>query len=283
MYEVQCLDSYGNTINYFTQWDVDQTIVIPIDKCNLPDTELPSSPVYTLPEVHFCNTKRDERFVTRSMKVDDNTISAVVPNILLQEPYPLLVYVYMTDSKDTSSQKTILRSEIPVRKSAKPSDYFYIENISRITAEMIKDEIEDVVNNTRQAAIDTITTKKTDSVNLVESTKVSAINDITTTTDNAEKAVNNQLDEDYDEGSIVVNGNAYTGGFVNVGNDIISDLDQIKTNSLTEYNETVEIANSTQEQIENDINTTMNENGMTLQSTRDDAGNVDIVILLNQS
>ena len=221
--------------------------------------------------------------IVRSEKNDDNSIKVAVPNILLQEAIPLQVYVYVTDLNDVSSQKTILHNEIPIRKRQKPSDYFYIENISRVTAEMIKEEIEAVVNNTRQAAIDTITTKKTDSVNLVESTKVSAIKDITTTTDNAEKAVNNQLDKDYNEGSIVVNGNTYTGGFVNVGNDIISDLDQIKTNSLTEYNETVEIADSTQKQIEDDIDTTMNENGMTLQSTRDDAGNVDIVILLNQS
>ena len=283
MYEITCFDSYGNSVNCLSQWDTDQKIIIPIDSCNLHGVELPSSPSYCLPEVHFSNKKREEALVVRSEKHDDTSIKVQIPNVLLCNPHPIMVYVYLTDPEDVSSQKTILHNEIPIRKRQKPSDYFYIENIDRITAEMIKEEIEAVVNNTRQAAIDTITTKKTDSVNLVESTKVSAIKDITTTTDNAEKAVNNQLDKDYNEGSIVVNGNTYTGGFVNVGNDIIFDLDQIKTNSLTEYNETVEIANSTQEQIENDINTTMNESGMTLQSTRDDAGNVDIVILLNQS
>jgi len=282
MYEIQCFDSYGNTINNLTQWDIDQSLVIPIDSCNLPETELPSSPSYALPEVHFSNKAREEALVVRSEKNDDTSIKVQIPNTLLQDACPLQVYVYMTDSKDTSSQRTILHNEIPVRKRHKPSDYLYVENIDRITAEMIKGEIEEVVKETRQQTIDDINDTKDTSINSVNTTKENAIDDITDTTDAAIEEVDNQMDASYNEGSVTVGDDTYTGGFINIGNDIIAELDKIKNDSLTEYNETVEIADTTQAQIEDSINTTMNKNGLSVQPTDDGEGNVDIVILLNQ-
>lgn len=284
MYEIQCFDSYGNTINNLTQWDIDQSLVIPIDKCNLPESELPSSPSYVLPEAHFSNKTREDALVVRSEKNDDNSIKVAVPNILLQDAYPLQVYVYMTDSKDTSSQKTILHNEIPVRKRQKPSDYLYVENIDRVTAEIIKDEIEEVVKETRQQAIDDINDTKDASINSVNTAKENAIDDITDTTESAIAEVDNQMNASYDEGSVTTdNGNTYTGGFVNIGNDIIAELDTIKENSSTVHNDTVSIAESTQAQIEDSINTTMNKNGLSVKAVdRLGDGNVDIVILIPQ-
>ena len=80
-------------------------------------------------------------------------ITANIPNILLQEPYPLFVYVYIADNSDDNlcPQKTILSTEIPIRKRAKPSDYSYVENIKRFTANQIKKEVKkeliDEINN----------------------------------------------------------------------------------------------------------------------------------------
>ena len=155
MYEIQCLDTNGNIIEYFTQWDVDQKIVIPID-----NYEVLTSPEYSSPEVQFCNKQRTEALVVHSTAIDSHTIIADVPNILLQEPYPLLIYVYLTDSEDVSSQKTILHNEIIIRRRAEPSDYDYIENIERITAEMIKEEIEQDVEETKVSAIESINSTK---------------------------------------------------------------------------------------------------------------------------
>ena len=137
MYEVPCLDLNGDTINKFYQWDIDQKIVINLEGCDV-------NYLKNAPEVHFCNSSRKEALVVRSTVSNHDTITVDVPNILLQEAYPLLVYVYLTDANDSSSQKTILYSEIPVRKRAKPSDYLYVENITRVTAEMIKKEIEQI-------------------------------------------------------------------------------------------------------------------------------------------
>ena len=55
------------------------------------------------------------------------------------------MYVYLNDNLDAHSQKTIIKIEIPVHKRAKPSDYEYVENIERITAEVIKQEVTDTV------------------------------------------------------------------------------------------------------------------------------------------
>ena len=146
MYEITCLDADGNSINYFNQWDVNQKITIIIHGC--PDDYLTYAPM-----IHFSNIKRDEALIVRST-VSGNEIVASVPNVLLQEPLPLLVYVYLTDSEDVSSQKTILTTEIPIRKRQKPSDYNYVENIERITAQQIKKEIkEEIVNEINESDI----------------------------------------------------------------------------------------------------------------------------------
>lgn len=152
MYEVKCLDSRNNTINYFTQWDINQTIYIKMDDLNFKYVASGSA-AYNYPEIHFCNTKMNERYIVRSSS-DDNgkTIKANVPNILLQESYPILIYVYMVDSSDLSSQKVVLRNEIPVRKAVKPSYYMYVDNIDRITANTIKNEIEASVNDEKLIA-----------------------------------------------------------------------------------------------------------------------------------
>lgn len=139
MYEITCLDIDGNSIDHLTQWDVDQQLVIVIHGCD--DDYLSIAP-----NVHFSNSKRkEEALVVRSTVTNNNTITVDIPNILLQEPYPLLVYVYLTDSDKVttkkSPQKTILSTEIPIRKRAKPSKYTYVENIERITAKQLKKEI----------------------------------------------------------------------------------------------------------------------------------------------
>ena len=150
MFEVDCLDTYDNPIEHFTQWDVDQKVKIVLD--GVEDGYLAIAP-----EVHFANAKSTEALVVRSTVQGNDTIIANVPNVLLQAYYPLLIYVYLTDSKDVSSQKTIIKIEIPVRKRAVPSDYEYVENIERITAEQIKQEIKDELSEDMAGSTLTLT------------------------------------------------------------------------------------------------------------------------------
>lgn len=137
---VEVFDVYGNKIQSFTQWDVDQTIKIVLHNAdeNLLDIA---------PKVHFGNVSRTEALVVPSTVEGNDTIVVTVPNLILTDPYTMRVYVYITDSKDVSSQKTIIKIEIPVNKRPRPSDYEYVENIERITYETMKQELRDELSN----------------------------------------------------------------------------------------------------------------------------------------
>lgn len=134
MFGVGCFDTHDNPIDHYTQWDVDQKLKIVVYDAD--DNLLKNAPY-----VHFANVKSTEALVVRSTVEGTDTIVVDVPNSLLQESWPLLVYVYLNDNLDAHSQKTIIKIEIPVHKRVKPSDYEYVENIERITAEVIKQEV----------------------------------------------------------------------------------------------------------------------------------------------
>lgn len=235
MYEVPCLDLNGDTINRFYQWDIDQKIVINLEGCDV-------NYLKNAPEVHFCNSSRKEALVVRSTVSNHNTITVDVPNVLLQEAYPLLVYVYLTDANDSSSQKTILYSEIPVRKRAKPSDYLYVENITRVTAEMIKKEIEQTTLNARTDAIASITNTKVDDCAEVDNKKTE---------------------------------------FITKGNELVQTATDIKNNTQITYNNAVSVANRTQTTIETHMNDLMLRNGLSLKTVNDGNGNVNLAVVIN--
>lgn len=235
MYEVPCLDLKGDTINKFYQWDIDQKIVINLEGCDV-------NYLKNAPEVHFCNSSRKEALVVRSTVSNNDTITVDVPNILLQEACPLLVYVYLTDADDSSSQKTILYSEIPVRKRAKPSDYLYVENITRVTAEMIKKEIEQTTLNARTDAIAAITNTKVDDCTDVDNKKTE---------------------------------------FITTGTDLVQAATEIKNNTQIKYNNAVSVANRTQTTIETHMNDLMLRNGLSLKTVNDGNGNVNLAVVIN--
>ena len=136
MFGVECFDTHDEPISHYTQWDINQTLKIVLHGMD-------AGYMKNAPYVHFANIKSSEALVVPSTLQGDNTIIVDIPNILLQELWPLLVYVYLSDSTDASSQRTIVKIEIPVHKRARPSNYEYVENIDRITAEVIKQEIYD--------------------------------------------------------------------------------------------------------------------------------------------
>ena len=235
MYEVPCLDLNGDTINKFYQWDIDQKIVINLEGCDV-------NYLKNAPEVHFYNSSRKEALVVRSTVSNHDTITVDVPNILLQEAYPLLVYVYLTDANDSSSQKTILYSEIPVRKRAKPSDYLYVENITRVTAEMIKKEIEQTTLNARTDAIAAITSTKENDCTEVDNKKAE---------------------------------------FITTGTGLVQAANEIKNNTQVTYNNAVSVANRTQTTIETHMNDLMLRNGLSLKTVNDGNGNVNLAVVIN--
>lgn len=91
--------------NELYQWDINRKVIID-------DT--------TIDEVHFCNKTSD-----CSLKVFpyeyNNLFVADIPNILLQESFPIKVYAYLSDGY------TMVEECLKVKARTKPSDYRYEE------------------------------------------------------------------------------------------------------------------------------------------------------------
>ena len=116
MFEVDCLDPYDELIEYYTQWDVDQTMKIILNGCKEGYLAIP-------PEIHFANAKSKEAIVVNSTVEGNDTIIVDVPDAILEEEYPISIYVYLTDKNDTSSKKTVATKEIPIVKRVRPGDH----------------------------------------------------------------------------------------------------------------------------------------------------------------
>lgn len=116
--ELTIFDLEGNSINHFTQWDSNRTIVIS------------GTHFFSAPEVHFYNKNSESAYVLKSKLLDEWRIQVEVPNILLTEHLPIMVFVYETE--DASTGRTILHTIIPVFKKLKPDTFEYINNIEII-------------------------------------------------------------------------------------------------------------------------------------------------------
>lgn len=183
MFEVNCLDSNGDSL-CLHQWDLNQTVTIEMIGCD--ETYLQYQP-----EVHFANINSKEAIVVPA-KVKEGTVDTIIadiPNILLTEHYPLFVYIYLftdttyaNDSLEENevahrSQATILRTEIPVLRRVRPSDYNYTQNIERFTAEMIVKDATDKVDVIVADAETSINTTKTEAIESIENIKQEVIDE----------------------------------------------------------------------------------------------------------
>lgn len=112
------------------QWDLDRQILI-------------SDPTVT--EVHFCNRTDD-----CSLVVDVVDSIANIPNILLQDAYPIRVYAYC-------SNYTKVEHLFKVHERTKPADYVYTETEVR-TYNSLDERLSEL--ETKTSNIDSYTTKE---------------------------------------------------------------------------------------------------------------------------
>lgn len=298
MFEAKCYDMHGNSIDGFTQWDINQSMVIKLESCDDVNHNQ-SEYIRVEPNVHFSNVKRDKALVVRASVVGNDVISVQVPNILLTEPYPLLIYVYYTNKNDgddydkPTAQATIIRTEIPVRKRDEPHDYYYVENIDRITAEQIKGEITRDTEETRRKAIEDIIYEKgiaVDAVNEEERLAVDAINSeeesalqaVAYKQASAEATLQEYVDEGYQikEDTDAIKSDTQT--IKEETDQIKSDTQVIHDATATIKEETQEIADTTAETITADIYNRIEVVGLQLYTTDDGNGNVTTTIVIPQ-
>jgi hypothetical protein len=114
------------------QWDIGQSII-------LIDETLPT-------EVHFQNINSTQALV---VELVDN--EAPIPNILLQEPFPIEVYFFYKNNNESHSIK---RKTLSVRPRAQPADYVYTETEVFTYAgilEIVEEAVEDAADAVRVA------------------------------------------------------------------------------------------------------------------------------------
>ena len=121
MFDYICLNSQGDAIDFFYQWDINQKIQI--DNWGL----------QIAPEFHFCNSKSKEALVVLA-HISGNKIIVDVPNILLQEGEVLIGYIYVQNTD--GSANTVIAVQIPVRPRPRPADYVFVENTTGDSTEL---------------------------------------------------------------------------------------------------------------------------------------------------
>ena len=99
-----------NRKRYFTQWDKGQVLIC--DEC----------PQGT--QIHFSNTRSEKAYVIET----NSSLEAEVPDILLQEPYPITAWIYRIEDGIYYTEN---RREIQVIKRPRPEDYIYTDEEKR--------------------------------------------------------------------------------------------------------------------------------------------------------
>lgn len=192
MYEIMCFDEYGNSIDEFVQWDTNRVMYI--------DWEHNCTPVF-----QFGNTKSDRLLVVKGRIIEDETkkIAEVnVPNILLQQAYPIIGFVYLESEVDGDDHyyagKTVYNFKIPVRAKVKPEDYKYTENTEYISwinleseAREYLAELEVETNKFKAEYEDTLGTAKDNADRAVQ-----AAEEAKTSEDNAKDSENKAKDSE---------------------------------------------------------------------------------------
>lgn len=111
MFEVICYDYTGEPIDFLVQWDTGTTIEIR-------DIDLPETPI-----IHFSNKFSEKSLALRDGVVYKNkTLTSPIPDVLLQEPYMLTVYVYAHEY-DKNRGKTTNIAKLPIMAKPKPIGY----------------------------------------------------------------------------------------------------------------------------------------------------------------
>lgn len=114
---------------HFYQWDLNQKLIINDN---------------SITEVHFCN-RTDDCSLVCEVYTEDGKRLVNVPNVLLQNDWPIRVFAYAADHTKTEAKyKVISRS--------KPADYVYTETEVK-TFELLEQRMEELENSVTEEGI----------------------------------------------------------------------------------------------------------------------------------
>ena len=130
MSNIKCFDANGDLLKRMYQWDINQTILV----TGLPDA---------VTIFHFCNAGSDEAYVVVPTVTDDG-YTVKVPNILLENEVPIIMYSYQETGEDAF--RTTFMIHIPVIPRIKPADYEFEDNVDHMTLASVDARISRLIN-----------------------------------------------------------------------------------------------------------------------------------------
>ena len=136
MVKVTPYDSNGDAISALFQWD--KGIEVTVEDESITEAY----------NMHFANTQTGEAYVVEST-YSSGTLTAQIPDVLLQSTNPVFGYVY---DEDDDSGRSTLWFKIKVTARAQPSDYVYEDSAEYILIEDAIEEIEALVKAAAESA-----------------------------------------------------------------------------------------------------------------------------------
>lgn len=122
-FDVKCVDSEGGEIDFLTQWDVRQSLVISDPQVvNLYKSSLEQNFGFYF---HFAN-KLMQSSKDVGCQLEGDKLIVKIPDVMLQYSYNITVYLYVYSDED--SAKTLAEITIPVKSRPKPSGYDYTDD-----------------------------------------------------------------------------------------------------------------------------------------------------------
>jgi hypothetical protein len=127
------------------QWDKNQRLEI--SGLTVPNT----------PEIHFVNKSMSEAFVRQAQKDANGIITVDIPNVILEKPLPIDVYICAYEG---DLFRTLYTLQIPVKARTKPSDYIYEKEDEVLSFNALNNRLTDSIANMKTLVNNTV-----DSVN----------------------------------------------------------------------------------------------------------------------
>ena len=136
MVKVTPYDSNGDAVSALFQWDKGIEVTVEDDSI----TE-----AYNM---HFANTQTGEAYVVEST-YSSRTLTAQIPDVLLQSTNPVFGYVY---DEDDDSGRSTLWFKIKVTARAQPADYVFEDSADYVTITGIIDTIKEYMESAADSA-----------------------------------------------------------------------------------------------------------------------------------
>ena len=229
MIELTCYDENGNTISYFTQWDLNRAIYIE-------NPEFPKAPLAL-----FSNNGSNSYLVATELTDNNEKIKIIVPNLLLQQCKTISMGLCSFDIiNNINNTKYILK--LPVRKLAMPTNYVFTDNaidvnwLKNILGEYINEGITNIDDTTKYSisTINTSLSNATNSIDLLVNSKLEDINNTASTQiDTINATVSSQIN------AVNNTASAQIDAINNTAQAHISSIDSLVSEKLTDINNTV--------------------------------------------